>query len=159
MRSCIISPRALAAAFLLFVSVSDHHVGATSSASTTTIYSTTTVATTTTTVTLLSNPQFSFVPTTQEVLSTEAMTSVVPVSETSSMASSGTATMTASASSSSAAASGNPFQAEVLNSTNYYRAQYQADPVVWNDTLADYATKWAKGCIWKHSGGPYGENL
>ncbi|CAK4029313.1 DNA mismatch repair msh3 [Lecanosticta acicola] len=49
--------------------------------------------------------------------------------------------------------------AQVLNSTNYYRRNFLASPLTWNDTLASYATKWAKGCIWKHSGGPYGENL
>ena len=31
--------------------------------------------------------------------------------------------------------------------------------MVWNNTLADYAKDYAKGCVWKHSGGPYGENL
>ncbi|SMQ52401.1 unnamed protein product [Zymoseptoria tritici ST99CH_1A5] len=51
------------------------------------------------------------------------------------------------------------FQDEVLNSTNYYRKQFQVEPVTWNDTLADFADDYVKGCIWKHSGGPYGENL
>ncbi|USW58000.1 Putative CAP domain-containing protein [Septoria linicola] len=50
-------------------------------------------------------------------------------------------------------------ESTVLNSTNYYRSQHLADPVQWNDTLADFAKDWAEGCIWKHSGGPYGENL
>ncbi|EME79984.1 uncharacterized protein MYCFIDRAFT_18029, partial [Pseudocercospora fijiensis CIRAD86] len=51
------------------------------------------------------------------------------------------------------------FQNEVLNSTNWYRAQHEAAPLTWNSTLASYAQDYAKNCIWKHSGGPYGENL
>lgn len=43
------------------------------------------------------------------------------------------------------------FQDEVLNSTNYYRKQFQVEPVTWNDTLADFADDYVKGCIWKHS--------
>ncbi|KAK4616173.1 Cell wall protein PRY3 [Fulvia fulva] len=50
-------------------------------------------------------------------------------------------------------------EAVVLNSTNYYRQLYHAEPLVWNDTMAAYAENYARGCIWKHSGGPTGENL
>lgn len=42
-------------------------------------------------------------------------------------------------------------QSAVLNSTNFYRTQHQVEPVKWNDTLADFAEDYAKGCIWKHS--------
>ncbi|KAL7272546.1 hypothetical protein RUND412_004645 [Rhizina undulata] len=31
--------------------------------------------------------------------------------------------------------------------------------VTWNDTLASYAGAHSKKCVFKHSGGPYGENL
>ncbi|EED18728.1 extracellular SCP domain protein Pry1, putative [Talaromyces stipitatus ATCC 10500] len=51
------------------------------------------------------------------------------------------------------------FEYDILNQTNYYRRQHNATGVIWNDTLATYAKQWAKPCNWKHSGGPYGENL
>ncbi|KAL3461139.1 CAP domain-containing protein [Aspergillus heterothallicus] len=51
------------------------------------------------------------------------------------------------------------FRSSVLSTTNDYRAQHNASALTWNDTLADYAAHWAKGCIWEHSHGAYGENL
>ncbi|KAL3496486.1 CAP domain-containing protein [Aspergillus germanicus] len=51
------------------------------------------------------------------------------------------------------------FKSSVLSTTNDYRAEHNASALTWNDTLADYAKQWAKGCIWEHSHGPYGENL
>ncbi|KAK8849555.1 hypothetical protein IAR55_004890 [Kwoniella newhampshirensis] len=42
---------------------------------------------------------------------------------------------------------------------NAFRAQYGAKPLGWNATLASYASNYAKQCVFKHSGGPYGENL
>ncbi|KAL2808015.1 CAP domain-containing protein [Aspergillus granulosus] len=51
------------------------------------------------------------------------------------------------------------FESSVLATTNDYRAQYNASALTWNDTLADYASRWAEGCVWEHSHGPYGENL
>ncbi|KAL2852524.1 CAP domain-containing protein [Aspergillus pseudoustus] len=50
-------------------------------------------------------------------------------------------------------------KSSVLSTTNDYRAQHNASALTWNDTLADYAGRWAEGCIWEHSHGPYGENL
>ncbi|MCJ1376728.1 hypothetical protein MMC20_007973 [Loxospora ochrophaea] len=47
----------------------------------------------------------------------------------------------------------------VLNSTNLFRDQHNATAVIWNQTLADYAAKYANNCQFQHSGGPYGENL
>ncbi|CZT18243.1 related to the plant PR-1 class of pathogen related proteins [Ramularia collo-cygni] len=47
----------------------------------------------------------------------------------------------------------------VLNSTNTYREIHRVDPLTWNTTLADFAQEAAQACIFKHSGGPYGENL
>ncbi|RJE23033.1 hypothetical protein PHISCL_04638 [Aspergillus sclerotialis] len=43
--------------------------------------------------------------------------------------------------------------------TNTYRAQHNATSLVWNDALVSYARDWAQSCMWKHSHGPYGENL
>ncbi|KAJ5239375.1 hypothetical protein N7468_003994 [Penicillium chermesinum] len=51
------------------------------------------------------------------------------------------------------------FQDTVLRVSNQYRATHDAASLVWNETLADYSQKWAEKCIWKHSDGPYGENL
>jgi hypothetical protein len=45
----------------------------------------------------------------------------------------------------------NSLQSAVLNSTNYYRSVFQAQDLVWNDTLADFAEDYAQGCIWQHS--------
>ncbi|KAL4821589.1 CAP domain-containing protein [Aspergillus spinulosporus] len=51
------------------------------------------------------------------------------------------------------------FRSSILRTTNAYRAAYNASSLSWNQTLADYAKDWAKGCRWEHSSGPYGENL
>ncbi|KAH9860315.1 hypothetical protein J1614_011645 [Plenodomus biglobosus] len=51
------------------------------------------------------------------------------------------------------------FRAAVLDVTNTYRKQHNATAVEWNSTLADYAASWGEDCEFKHSGGPYGENL
>ena len=53
------------------------------------------------------------------------------------------------------------FASAILNSTNFYRGEHNASSVTWNDTLAKFAADYlAQGsCIFKHSGGPYGENL
>ncbi|CAI7604858.1 unnamed protein product [Penicillium pancosmium] len=51
------------------------------------------------------------------------------------------------------------FKDTVLKVTNEYRRTHDASPLVWNETLTEYAKKWAESCIWKHSDGPYGENL
>ncbi|KAJ5484400.1 Allergen V5/Tpx-1-like protein [Penicillium expansum] len=53
----------------------------------------------------------------------------------------------------------NEFKDDMLKVTNEYRANHDADPLVWNDTLADYSREWAEACIWKHSKSSYGENL
>lgn len=46
---------------------------------------------------------------------------------------------------------GQSFQDAVLNSTNYYRAQHQASPLQWDDSLASYAQDYAKKCVFEHS--------
>ncbi|KAK7441982.1 hypothetical protein VKT23_016260 [Stygiomarasmius scandens] len=51
---------------------------------------------------------------------------------------------------------------QYLQIHNDLRTQHGADPLSWNDTLADAAQTWANNCVWEHSGGevgPYGENL
>src|SRR5271170_1994604 len=47
----------------------------------------------------------------------------------------------------------------MLDSHNTFRAQNQAGPLTWSSTLADYAQQHASGCVFEHTGGPYGENL
>ncbi|CBX90134.1 hypothetical protein LEMA_P062600.1 [Plenodomus lingam JN3] len=51
------------------------------------------------------------------------------------------------------------FRDVVLDVTNTYRKQHNATALGWNSTLADYAADWSEDCEFKHSGGPYGENL
>jgi Cysteine-rich secretory protein family len=47
----------------------------------------------------------------------------------------------------------------ILNSTNIFRDQHNATPLMWNSSLADAASSWASNCQFEHSGGPTGENL
>ncbi|KAJ5824956.1 Allergen V5/Tpx-1-related protein [Penicillium robsamsonii] len=51
------------------------------------------------------------------------------------------------------------FKDDMLKVTNEYRANHDAGPLKWNDTLAEYSQEWADACIWKHSKSSYGENL
>jgi pathogenesis-related protein 1 len=63
------------------------------------------------------------------------------------------------------AASASPFlhfrddTSQYLDPQNSLRAQKGAVAFTWNQTLADYAKKVSNTCVFKHSGGPYGENL
>lgn len=43
------------------------------------------------------------------------------------------------------------FRDTVLKVSNEYRNIYDADPLVWNQTLVEYSRKWAERCIWEHS--------
>lgn len=56
---------------------------------------------------------------------------------------------------------GPAFTSAVLNSTNAYRARYNASAVTWNATLASFAGEYLarSDCRFAHSNGPYGENL
>ena len=56
-------------------------------------------------------------------------------------------------------ASDTAFLSSILNSTNTFRHQHNASDVTWNNTLASFASTWATHCKFKHSDGPYGENL
>lgn len=144
--------RALALAIILFN-------GDTEAQSTITSTSTTTAAATTVTITLL-HATSSLAQSTDNTFSTNtyALAAVLD-STTSSISSIVTATSTIAHTTTTISMSSNSLSSVVLNSTNYYRSHHQANPVRWNDTLADYAKDYAEGCIWKHSGGPYGENL
>ncbi|KAJ5280594.1 hypothetical protein N7478_005966 [Penicillium angulare] len=51
------------------------------------------------------------------------------------------------------------FEDTVLQVSNGYRDAHEATGLVWNETLTKYARDWAETCIWKHSDGPYGENI
>ncbi|KAK2879433.1 hypothetical protein FQN49_000893 [Arthroderma sp. PD_2] len=55
--------------------------------------------------------------------------------------------------------SGNQFKNGILGTSNRYRAEHNATDLIWNNTLAHIALKWAKKCKWKHSGSGPGENL
>jgi uncharacterized protein YkwD len=57
--------------------------------------------------------------------------------------------------------SGGPTSSELayLDPQNSIRLRKGADAFTWNSTLAAYAQQVANTCIFKHSGGPYGENL
>lgn len=126
MRRCTIS--ALAAHALLMV-VPCWARSTDELTTTTTIHSTTTVLTITTTVT---SGQSVY---TSDILETTALpqpTMVVSGPE---------------------AYAGQAFQSSVLNSTNYFRAQHQAQAVTWDATLADFAQNYAQGCDFKHSVG------
>lgn len=70
-----------------------------------------------------------------------------------------TVTVSAPVSTSTEYTDATDFKNAVLNGTNTYRAQHNATAVTWNQSLADYAGKWGNVCIFKHSGGPYSENL
>ncbi|KAJ4150208.1 hypothetical protein LMH87_010967 [Akanthomyces muscarius] len=51
------------------------------------------------------------------------------------------------------------FQEMMLKTTNWYRSQHGAEPVSWDQGLADYAVNYANTCAKGHSGGGHGENL
>ena len=53
---------------------------------------------------------------------------------------------------------------QFIHAHNSFRAKHCAPPLTWSTKLAAYAQHWAdtlraKGCVFGHSGGPYGENL
>ncbi|KAF4625774.1 hypothetical protein G7Y89_g12393 [Cudoniella acicularis] len=51
------------------------------------------------------------------------------------------------------------FKQNMVDGHNFYRSEHGSPPLVWNDTSAAYAQNWANPCVFKHSGGPTGENL
>ncbi|KAJ7502497.1 CAP domain-containing protein [Mycena galericulata] len=90
------------------------------------------------------------------------MTTVKTVAPTTKI-STPTSTPTSTSSSGSGSGSGSSGDsATYVSIHNTERAKYGASPLVWNNTLAAAAQKWANECKGAHSGGtlgPFGENL
>lgn len=40
------------------------------------------------------------------------------------------------------------FETQILQAQNWYRAAHGADPLVWNESLADASAEWVRGCVW-----------
>lgn len=55
--------------------------------------------------------------------------------------------------------SNSTFKDTILSITNTYRRQHNATSLRWNETLVETSQEWSDKCEFKHSGGPYGENL
>ncbi|KAL7274924.1 hypothetical protein RUND412_002146 [Rhizina undulata] len=51
------------------------------------------------------------------------------------------------------------FKSTMLDGHNSKRQNHKAPALTWDDNLAQYALQHSKGCVFEHSGGPYGENL
>jgi len=51
------------------------------------------------------------------------------------------------------------FAKQCLDSHNKYRAQHDASPLEWDETMANHAEGVSATCIFEHSGSSYGENL
>ncbi|KAG0253251.1 hypothetical protein DFQ27_007523, partial [Actinomortierella ambigua] len=48
---------------------------------------------------------------------------------------------------------------KILRIHNDYRARHKAPKLIWNTKAAEFGSNWIQACQFKHSGGPYGENL
>lgn len=81
------------------------------------------------------------IPSTLAAVSTVTVTSAAPVSTSSSYTNDA------------------DFQSQILAATNFYRMEQNVAAVTWNASIATYAQKWSDACVFKHSGGPTGENL
>jgi uncharacterized protein YkwD len=51
------------------------------------------------------------------------------------------------------------YQQQVLSEHNQYRLRHHAEKLTWDNTMADYALRYASKCEFRHSATPYGENL
>ncbi|KAH7401717.1 SCP-like extracellular protein [Phaeosphaeria sp. MPI-PUGE-AT-0046c] len=51
------------------------------------------------------------------------------------------------------------FERAMLDTTNQARRAHNASDLSWNQTLVEFAADVVDKCEFKHSGGPYGENL
>jgi len=51
------------------------------------------------------------------------------------------------------------FQSDLVTAHNFYRSEHNASALVWNETSTLRALSWVRACVFKHSGGPEGENL
>jgi len=70
-----------------------------------------------------------------------------------------TITVSAPVSTSSTYTDDSTFEDDMLKAHNFFRKEHNATDLKWNDTSARFASKWADGCEFEHSGGPTGENL
>ncbi|KAG0348559.1 hypothetical protein BG004_004804 [Podila humilis] len=50
-------------------------------------------------------------------------------------------------------------QKSILDTHNKFRALHGAKPLRWDYSAANFGNNWLKACEFKHSSGPYGENL
>lgn len=124
-------------ALLLFSIVQLSLCTSTSTITTTTTYTSTTVFHTSTITLTGSNGASSTTTSTQTLVTQENVAASATPS---------TATATGAA-----AFSGTAFPSAILNSTNYFRAQHQASPLIWDTSLAAYAQTYANKCLWGHS--------
>ncbi|KAL4972582.1 CAP domain-containing protein [Aspergillus desertorum] len=86
-------------------------------------------------------------------------TVIVTIIETATATATALTTMTPKVPQDPSYTSPSQLKSSILTTTNAYRAAYNAAALSWNETLADYAMNWAKGCRRAHSSGLYGENL
>lgn len=70
-------------------------------------------------------------------------------------------TTTTEAAATTAAATLGSFEQGIVDYHNQVRAQHGAPAMVWNSTIAQFASDYlaSDNCVFKHSGGPYGENI
>lgn len=93
------------------------------------------------------------------VVETSTSTYTAAAATSSTYSSSASPPTSSTASASPQYTSDTTFESSILNSTNTYRAEYNASALSWNTSLASYATSWASKCNFTHSRGPSGENL
>lgn len=83
------------------------------------------------------------------------ITTTVEMSTTTAYLEVGSSDPIARVSSQSTASSAMPYTSNlaspILNSTNSYRAKFDASPLVWNTTLAEFAQGHSQKCVWEHS--------
>ncbi|KAF6227400.1 hypothetical protein HO133_008844 [Letharia lupina] len=91
--------------------------------------------------------------------STSTYTAAAATSSSPSPSSSPSSPTSSTPSASAQYTSDSTFESSILNSTNTYRANYNATALAWNASLATYATAWASKCHFNHSHGAAGENL
>jgi len=84
--------------------------------------------------------------------------STVAAAPTTTQAPASTSAAAPAATSSASYASGS-FEDSCVSTHNKYRSVHQAGDLTWNQTMADFAKTVSQTCVFKHSGGPYGENL
>lgn len=132
------------------------------------IYSTSDIFTTTTTsiapevtTSTIETPSTT-TSTTTSTTSTTSTSSTPEVTTTSTTTSTTAVVTTSSEAVASATQSGlSSFEQDIADFHNKVRAEHQAGPVVWNSTIAQFASDYlaSDSCVFKHSGGPYGENI